>query len=251
MDNQTAKEILSAYRPGGEDANDPFFHEALAQCEHDPEMRCWFTEQRAFDEQISYSLDTIRAPESGKRAILALAETGGSESTHPSFWRRHRSLLALAASLIMAFVLVSTISSSRDADPAPVHASAPTKLTDWIAQAMPLEFRHENTHAILAWLAERNAPVIEDLSTEWTGTLAAGCRIFKDPRGGTVSLVCLRIDRQLVHVFIFDPEAAKNFDGPRDQWWKEADYNLIARKHDDQLVAIVTRSGPDTVAHLL
>ena len=176
MDNQTAKEILSAYRPGGEDANDPFFHEALAQCEHDPEMRCWFTEQRAFDEQISYSLDTIRAPESGKRAILALAETGGSESTHPSFWRRHRSLLALAASLIMAFVLVSTISSSRDADPAPVHASAPTKLTDWIAQAMPLEFRHEDTSAVLTWLAERGAPTPKKLPPAWAVTPAAGDR---------------------------------------------------------------------------
>jgi hypothetical protein len=153
--------------------------------------------------------------------------------------------------LILAFVLVSTIISSPDADPAPVHASAPTKLTDWIAQAMPLEFRHENTHAILAWLAERNAPVIDGLPTEWTGTPAAGCRIFKDPRGGTVSLVCLRIDRQLVHVFIFDPEAAENFDGPRDQWWQEADYNLITQKRGNQLVAIATRSQPDAVTHLL
>lgn len=67
MDNTTAKEILSAYRPGGEDANDPFFREALAQCEHDPAMKRWFYEQRVFDERVAASLQNIRAPESGKR----------------------------------------------------------------------------------------------------------------------------------------------------------------------------------------
>ena len=39
MDNQTAKKILSAYRPDGTDATDPVFQDALAQCERDPQMR--------------------------------------------------------------------------------------------------------------------------------------------------------------------------------------------------------------------
>ena len=42
MNNQEAKFILGAYRPGGRDAVDPMFSEALAQAGRDPELRAWF-----------------------------------------------------------------------------------------------------------------------------------------------------------------------------------------------------------------
>jgi len=252
MDNQTAQEILSAYRYSGEDANDPFFHEALAQCEHDPAMKRWLVEQRTFDEQLVDLLNTIPAPESGKRTILALAKTDDElESTRPSFWRRYRSLFAIAAAVTLAFVLMNSIVSFSGADTAPAQASGETGLTDWIAQSMPLEFHHEDTRAVLTWLAEHDAPVPEALSSDWLGTSAEGCRIFKDPQGGTISLICLQVDGELVHVFIFDQEAAENFDAPRNKWWQEAGYNLIAQKRGNQLVALATRAEPSSITHLL
>jgi len=248
MDNQTAKEILSVYRPGGEDAADPLFKDALLQCEKDPAMRAWFDEQRAFDTRIASALETIRAPESGKRAILALAETGQAEGTHTQgFWRRQASWLALAACLALAFFgAVALFQTQQD-----VRADSPASLTEMISSAMPLEFRHPDPGRLLDWLKERGAPVSTALASKITGTPAAGCRIFKTHNGGAVSLVCLEVDRQLVHVFIYDDKARRQFEGPMDNWWQEEGYNLIAKENGGQLIAYATRAAPGSVAHLL
>lgn len=248
MDNTTAKEILSAYRPGGEDANDPFFHAALAQCEHDPAMKRWFDDQRVFDEKIAVSLESIRAPESGKRAILALAEADStSPSTERSFWRYRGAWYALAAALAIAFV--STVGVLLKQAPAS-HAQA-QGLTEMVATAMPLEFHHADAARVLNWLNDRGAPLPMALASKITDTPSAGCRIFTTPEGGTVSLVCLEVDRQLVHVFTYDQQAAKYFKEPMNQWWRENGYNLIATENSGQLVAIATRASPETVQHLL
>jgi len=45
MDNPTAKEILSLYRPNGADARDPLFREALDQCKRDPGLAAWLNDQ--------------------------------------------------------------------------------------------------------------------------------------------------------------------------------------------------------------
>jgi len=39
MNNQEAKFILAAYRPGGQDASDPLFAEALEQVRRDPDWQ--------------------------------------------------------------------------------------------------------------------------------------------------------------------------------------------------------------------
>jgi len=129
-------------------------------------------------------------------------------------------------------------------------ASSP-RLIDRIAAAMPLEFRHEDTQTVLAWLAGQNAPVPEGVPEAWSDTPAAGCRIFSDANGGRISLICLQVDRQLVHVFIFDSKAAERFDGPQDQWWREDGYHMIARERGEHLFALAARADPGTVAHLL
>jgi hypothetical protein len=248
MDNQTAKEILSAYRPNGEDAADPVFQDALTQCERDPEMRIWFVEQRVFDKRVTSALQTIRAPESGKRAILALSDAEQTaEPKHPAFWRRRGNWLALAACLTLAFIsLVSVNSLQREKQ-----VSAPRGLTEMVASAMPLEFRHADTARVMDWLEERGAPVPTALTSEINALSAAGCRIFQMPEGGTVSLICLKIDRELVHVFVYDGEARQSFEGPLDTWWQEAGYNLIATQKDEQLVAYATRAEPDKINYLL
>lgn len=248
MDNQTAKEILSAYRPGGEDATDPFFKDALSQCERDPGMRTWFEEQRAFDERIASALQSIRAPESGKRAILALAQVGEAKNTRSrSFWRRPSAWIAVAACLTVAFISLISVNSSPN-EQKMAHAQ---DLTSMVASAMPLEFRHSDSNRVLNWLEERGAPISASLASKITAIPAAGCRIFEMPNGGKVSLICLQVDRELVHVFVYDNEAQKHFKGPINHWWQEDGYNLIATQKDEQLVAYATRADPDKVDYLL
>lgn len=248
MDNQTAKEILSAYRPGGEDAADPIFQEALAQCERDPEMRIWFAEQRSFDERITSALQTIHAPESGKHSILALSHVEqAAEPKNQAFWRRRGSWFALAACLALTFISLVSVNTLQ----LEKQGSLPRGLTEMVASAMPLEFRHADTARVIDWLETRGAPVSTSLISKINATPAAGCRIFKMPGGGTVSLICLKVDRELVHVFVYDGKARQSFEGPLNIWWQESGYNLIATQKGEQLVAYATRAEPDKISYLL
>jgi len=71
MNNEESKLILQAYRPGGEDAGDPFFSDALEQARRDPGLGRWFAGQRTFDDSMQQALQAEAAPP-GLRDALRL-----------------------------------------------------------------------------------------------------------------------------------------------------------------------------------
>jgi hypothetical protein len=71
MKNRDAKLVLSAYRPNGADARDPFFEQALQQANRDPELMEWFEKQGAFDRVIAAKLRTFEPPAGLDSQILA------------------------------------------------------------------------------------------------------------------------------------------------------------------------------------
>lgn len=72
MNREQAKLILTAYRPGGEDAADPFFADALQQARRDPELAAWFADQRRFDIAARNSLNLVAPPADLRSKILVL-----------------------------------------------------------------------------------------------------------------------------------------------------------------------------------
>jgi hypothetical protein len=70
MDNREAKFILNAYRPGGQDAHDPRFVEALDQVRRDPILQHWFDESVAFDAAMTEKLFAIPVPSDLRESIL-------------------------------------------------------------------------------------------------------------------------------------------------------------------------------------
>src|ERR1700733_2740914 len=99
MDNNHAKLILQAYRPGGEDASDPFFSEALEQTRLDPALGRWFAEQQAFDSRMRQVLESITPPRQLRDTIVLTQKI-----TPFSRWARHRkptyAILVAAAACI-------------------------------------------------------------------------------------------------------------------------------------------------------
>ena len=75
MNREEAKLILQVYRPGGQDAADAHFAEALALAQRDPELATWFAEQQRFDADVSRELKFLRAPLALKSTILAQEKT--------------------------------------------------------------------------------------------------------------------------------------------------------------------------------
>src|SRR5437016_13202050 len=71
MDNREAKFILNADRPGGQDASDPCFAEALQQARRDAVLERWFRESIAFDAAMTEKFRAIEVPPDLRESILA------------------------------------------------------------------------------------------------------------------------------------------------------------------------------------
>lgn len=246
MDNQTAKEILSAYRPNGEDARDENFREALEQCRHDPEMREWLAEEHRFDARIRDALSAIQVPREGKERLLqgpSFAEdeppssgSGSPGKLIPFPWLRVGT--GIAALFLVGLILWQAFPRLSQ----PSWETEGFTVAGLISEAMPLSYRNDNPEAILAWLEERQAPVQRELPIGLSSAEALGCRVFKIPQGGQVSLLCLLKNGEVVHYFIFDEEARVLLaDAPINTWWEESGWHIYSFEQDGQRIAIATQ----------
>ena len=114
MDNREAKFILNAYRPGGQDASDPRFAEALEQARRDPVLERWLSEAIAFDAAMTDKLRATEVPPDLRESILAGIKVS----------RRLRSPFvkwSVAAALVSMAILGSLI----------WHETRPAHLTGW------------------------------------------------------------------------------------------------------------------------
>lgn len=73
MNEQKTKWMLQAYRPGGQDAANPVFAEALEKVGKHPELQEWFRKERIFDLHVRTKLhDAIPMPSTLKANLLTL-----------------------------------------------------------------------------------------------------------------------------------------------------------------------------------
>ena len=105
MNNEQARFILRAYRPGGRDAAEPAFAEALQQARSDPALGTWLAREQALDAAVAAKLRAVSPPPELREAILA----GSRVSFAPARPRwRLPAWLAVAASLALVITVVAT-----------------------------------------------------------------------------------------------------------------------------------------------
>jgi hypothetical protein len=204
MDNQEAKFILNAYRPDGQDADDPRFAEALAQARRDPLLERWFRESVAFDAAMTEKLCAVVPPPGLRESILA-----GAKVSRPLRWSRPALKWALAAALLVAAIIGSLI--LRD-------ATRP-QLADWQTEALQTvsslvngrsKFDAESHSAanLIAWLKTNRAPAAERLPENLEKLQSLGCKTFSW-NGLPVSVICFtRHDGGLIHLVTTHASAA-------------------------------------------
>jgi hypothetical protein len=183
--NQDAKLVLSAYRPNGADARDPFFEEALEQAKRDPELREWFVKERAFDALIVAKIRTIKPPAGLNSQILAglQAVRGPRHSVSP--W------LKVAAALLVAMMVLTYN-----------RFLAPSKLdrldqfcADCLVQfSSPVQFDLESPdfRETQKFIRTTQAPAATAIPDSVATMATAGCKIFRW-RGQWVSLTCFKL----------------------------------------------------------
>jgi hypothetical protein len=110
MTNQEAQFILQAYRPGGPDAGDALFADALQQARQDPALGAWFAREQAHASALAAKLREVAPPPALRTAILAGARLSG---TPARAWWAQPAWLAVAAGVAVLFAATAFLWSQR------------------------------------------------------------------------------------------------------------------------------------------
>ena len=244
MDNREAKFVLNAYRPGGQDADDPRFAEALEQVRRDPVLERWFVDSIAFDTAMTEKLRAIEVPPDLRENILA-----GAKVSRPLRWSKPFVKWAIAAALISMAILGSFI----------WHNTRPAYLAGWQDQALEVistlvknetsfDAQSGNAGELLAWLRANHAPAAQELPDNLGKLPSLGCKRFSW-NGIPVSVICfMRPDGGLIHLVTTNavPPSSRSLKAApefvrQDGWaiatWREGDttYMLALEGSRDQL----------------
>src|SRR6266404_2359470 len=166
VNNQEAKFILSAYRPGGEDACGAAFAAALEQVDRDPDLGAWFAEQRVLDVATTNAICSIPIPRDLRANILA-----GAKISRRRLWSKRPVLLAIAASLVLLAVIDGVW-------------TRPTRHE-------PFDREAADSRELLRWLQTQNAPAVDVMPAALQTLPTLGCKIISSG-GKAVSIMCFK-----------------------------------------------------------
>jgi hypothetical protein len=244
MNNDEAKFLLIACRPGGQDAADPSMAEALGQAGRDPILSAWHARERAFDRAVADKVATVIPPPGLRATILA----GGRVTSRRAWWTRPE-WIALAACLVIAAVTASFFSNRT-----------PHPLQDFAQLAMVDTIRgHHDGHgpmndAMQARLADPGMHLSAGLPVDFASMKASGCRML-DFGGKQVLEICFVRSGTQFHVYI-----ARRSDMPlRSDWVGHPEFASVSGAQavswsDERYAYTVTEAGPadpDTLRSLL
>lgn len=198
MDNNNAKLRLAVYRRSGEDAQDPFFAEALQQARSDPALREWMSEEQAFDARVATALADVPAPREGRVLI------GATMMRRPV--RRHRWwAVALAASVAVLLALYLSVGGDRVRPLSmPPNASVAEMAEHLSEHHASIGLMSSDYAKLRTWIAGKGGPVPGRLPPGLAELGVLGCQTWETTRG-KVSLVCfVRENRDMIHLYVFE-----------------------------------------------
>jgi len=200
MDKSEIRAILSAYRAGDPETQDPRFQQARAEAEADPEVAQWWTEQQELDRVISAKLLSVEVPRELKTQLTAWEKRSVQRST----W--NRGILLAAASIVALAVLFG--SWRGPFQPASSLAEYRDEMVSFVKLDPPLELESSQLPRLTAFLEENGAPSGLNIPQGLQQMDAAGCRKLRF-RGRDVALICFKRDDngELVHLFVVDRKA--------------------------------------------
>jgi hypothetical protein len=202
MNNEEAKLILQAYRPGGQDANDPRFREALDQAQRDPELARWFANEQALDSRISAKVKTaIKPPAHLKSQLLAQRKI-----VRPVVWWKMPAW-QLAAAACLALLVTIGVLWFKPAGQAQF-AAYRTSMAEFAGNKLDrLDLMSHDVAEVRRWLAQRESHGDLVLPAGLNGRPSLGCRLL-DWKGHKVSLVCFELgNKQVAHLLVVDSAA--------------------------------------------
>jgi hypothetical protein len=238
MDNNKAKLRLAVYRRTGEDAQDPFFAEALQQAKKDPALREWMAEQQQFDAQFAAALGEIRGPKEGRALIEA------TMMRRPVRWTRWWPV-AMAASILMIVAIYVSFGGRRDvAVSLPQTASVAEMAHHLSENHATIGLMSRDYAKLRAWIAGKGGPLPDRLPPALVELGVLGCQTWETTRG-KVSLVCFARNRDVLHLYVFenarDGASLPHVDAP--QFERAGEWSFALWKDDGRAYALGATGG--------
>ncbi len=239
MNNEEARQILSAYRPGGGDAGDPHIREALDQARRDPELARWFEQQKRFDTEMAEALRDIPVPTDGRANTLNAArlENRGRKRFPVSLGGLAAAVVLLAGMAAVYWATLHDRSAVRM-----VENTGMDGFIEMASSAMPFSHRADSFSELHTWLQLRGSPVPATVPEALAGAGALGCTVFQDPDGGEISLVCLMRDGEAVHLFVMRADTPLLAGFPRGEWQAREGWNAYTWGEQDRRYLLMSRA---------
>ncbi len=210
MDNQKAKEILSAYRPSTDDAADPFIAEALEVMRRNSGLIDWFEQQCALDKAIRNKLGEIEVPSDLEEKILSSQKVTPIRSGE----RRFAWFAPLAAAAAVAAITGLWIANMATGE----FNSYRAEMVEYVSEEYDVDPEVHSLDALRKIFAERSWPSGYIVPAGLLGVELEG-GVAKKWEGSKVSLICHEYEEHkdiwLFVIEVSDLEDAPETDAPQ------------------------------------
>jgi hypothetical protein len=244
MNNQEAKLILQAYRPGGQDASDPFFADALEQSRRDPELQKWFAEENALNMRIQACLETaIPVPSNLKSELLALRKT-----VRPlPWWFQPMKLAATVIAVLSLGAVLLLLLQKPTAQASFREAMARSSLQE----QGHVVFESHDPAKIQQWLASRNMDTNYDLPATLQAGVPQGCRVV-NWNGQKATMLCFFLKSgEHLDLFVMDRTGLPGFPENGAPQFVKADGLMTAMWASGQKVYLLTGQNKELLQKVL
>lgn len=195
MDREKARFLLTAYRTGGGDKDDPVFAEALAAVREDVELEEWFSQQQAFSRVLSGKLQEIAVPAEVKAKILAGSSASAGRGRPWRWW------LSLAASVVISGLLVFWWFNRFVPTGPETMAAYRVDMGQYLSHVFFLDYESENVSDVRRWLKDRHDVTDYTIPESLDKYASLGCEVIRW-HDLTAYLICFDVKGELVHLFL-------------------------------------------------
>jgi hypothetical protein len=239
MNTEEARLILSAYRPGGQDANDPHFQEALELTKHDPDLARWFAEAQVWDARVTATLrPAVTPPADLKSALLAQRKI-----VRPSPWWRKPAWVATAAAACVGLLIMLEALFVGSSNHSPF-VQYRAMMADFVDVRLDrLDLRSHDVEELRRWLAQSGAPADFALPAGLRGRPALGCRLVAW-QGHKVALLCFELEnREMAHLLVIDRAAFRHPPDAAPEFAKLGELATLAWSQGDKTYVVASRGA--------
>lgn len=192
MTAHEAKNILLAYRPWADDAQDREIAEAIALCQQSVELKLWFENHCAAQVVIRDKFRGVTVPQGLQQQILSEYKS----HTTPA-WRRRPAVLATVAAAVLLIAVTSLwFSIPRQPSQDVSFAAYRNRMVREVVKSYRMDLETNDLVQVQAYLAQHQSPADYVLPKNLEQTQTVGCGTLSW-RGKPVSMVCFRTGKSL------------------------------------------------------